>query len=105
MQELLELQKELDEEISKHFNDPSILQIATALSVEASELIDACGLKYWKKKPQKSREEIIEEGIDVLHFLLSFFNHLGLNEDEIKRAYKAKWGVNFKRLRIEDSQA
>ena len=42
-----------------------------------------------------------EEAVDVLHFLLSIFLSLKMNEDDIKKEYDKKWRKNFQR--IEDA--
>lgn len=101
LQEFLKLQRELDEEIClKNDISPTALDTAIALSVEASELIDACDYKWWSKD-YHTLDDVKEEAIDVLHFLLSFFNILGMDDKEIFDLYKNKRRINFERQNKE----
>ena len=74
--EIREMQRELDERI---LNDLGIepkditLEKHLALKTELFELINEIeSFKWWKKN--KGKEHILEEGCDVLHFLLSLAN-------------------------------
>ena len=74
--EIREMQKALDERI---LNDLGIepkdiaLEKHLALKTELFELINEIeSFKWWKKN--KGKEHILEEGCDVLHFLLSLAN-------------------------------
>lgn len=87
---LFEEQKKLDKEImDKHnttkkdtFEDRII-----AMSVELSECINEVrNFKYWSNKPASPKEVILEEYVDIIHFLLS----LGLDLEENK---KINWRV------------
>ena len=105
MRELLEKQKQLDKlVIETGREDPTLLEKAVALSVEAAELIDAAGYKWWiwSDNGREIDERMVrEEAVDVLHFLLSIFLSLRMNEDDIKKEYNKKWRKNFQR--IEDA--
>ena len=98
MNELLKWQAELDESIIKKSSvAPTSKDLATALLVEAAELLESCGYRWWKSEVLDD-SAMKEEAIDVLHFLLSFFNKVEMDEDEVKRLYLKKRGVNFNRL-------
>jgi dimeric dUTPase (all-alpha-NTP-PPase superfamily) len=105
MKELLQKQKQLDElVIETGRKDPTLLEKAVALSVEASELIDAAGYKWWvwSDNGREIDEKMVrEEAIDVLHFLLSIFLSLGMDATAVKDEYTKKWRKNFQR--IEDA--
>jgi dimeric dUTPase (all-alpha-NTP-PPase superfamily) len=82
MQELYNQQKKLDKHILKNMfgltyitkedHTAFLPQKFTAAFVEAGELAEAVHEK-------KSKEEITEEYVDILHFLLSIHNALNLN--------------------------
>ena len=102
MRELLEKQKQLDKlVIETGREDPTLLEKAVALSVEAAELIDAAGYKWWvwSDNGREIDEKMVrEEAVDVLHFLLSIFLSLRMNEDDIKKEYDKKWRKNLQRI-------
>ena len=105
MNELIRWQKELDNAIVEKSNvKPTRKDLATALLVEASELLEVCGYRWWKNEIL-DEEAIKEESIDILHFLLSFFNKMGMDADEVKRLYSKKRNVNFNRLAKQEFKA
>lgn len=74
--EIREMQRILDERILKDLGiEPKdiALEKHLALKTELFELINEIeSFKWWKKN--KGKEHILEEGCDVLHFLLSLAN-------------------------------
>ena len=59
-----------------------------ALRVEVAEFVnEAREWKYWKKKPI-DRERVIDEAVDVIHFLMLILNknRSGLSDDEVADA-------------------
>ncbi|MED4299764.1 dUTP diphosphatase [Geobacillus stearothermophilus] len=85
---LFAMQKELDEYIARlHPPEPGERRIYSkvlALLVEIGELANETRcFKFWSNKGPSSRETILEEAADVLHFLLSIGNDIGANEDDI----------------------
>ncbi|MBO8434360.1 MAG: dUTP diphosphatase [Tyzzerella sp.] len=74
--EIREMQRELDERILSGLGiEPKdiALEKHLALKTELFELINEIeSFKWWKKN--KGKEHILEEGCDVLHFLLSLAN-------------------------------
>lgn len=75
LEKLFNLQKELDSRILKEHNlNGEILfsQKALALQVEVGELANETRcFKYWSKKEPSPVENILEEFVDCLHFILS----------------------------------
>ncbi len=69
-----------------------------ALSVEVGELANATKcFKYWSTKKDEGMERILDEYADVLHFLLSVANSLGINAEDIEQAYIKKHSENYRR--------
>ena len=101
--ELLGKQKQLDDyiienmELSMGFNQRLTNTILAAI-VELGEMANEIRcFKHWSKKPSSSREIILEEYVDVLHFFLSIANQLGFTEDDIHRMYDKKHKKNIER--------
>jgi hypothetical protein len=116
LEELLSIQKSFQ---IKNSYDPAIFEIASAIASEGTELWAISGGKWWKEYlkgrdtlghlspiyvpryirdiEKELRQKIIEESIDVLHFLLIVWLRLNLNASEVLEAYKVKMGVNQKR--------
>lgn len=112
IRELLEQQKKLDQYIiDKQFNgiDDGLGNISgsderflsdriLALSVEVGEFANATRcFKYWSLKPPESKERLLDEYADILHFLLSVANTMKFTADEIEKAYIKKHEENYKR--------
>lgn len=81
---LLEQQERLDADIRETHKIPKGVWLNAmddeheiALRVEVAEFVIACykSWKYWKTKPM-SREDIIDEAVDVLHFIMLDWNKL-----------------------------
>lgn len=87
--ELLKEQKALDDEIRKNNDIPKeeslISRKYIALKTELYELVNQIeSFKFWKK--HKGKDNILEEGIDMLHFILSLAIETGIDlkhEDQI----------------------
>jgi len=85
---LFNKQKELDEEIHlrHHVSYPLTLEKrAIALLVELGEFANALRcFKFWSNKPSESKERILDEYADALHFILSLgigYNFKNYNMD------------------------
>ena len=105
IKELYELQKKLDATILLN-NDPDIdrnellTDTILALSVEISELANATRcFKHWSKKGSESKERLLDEYVDVLHFWLSIGLQLGFAPEEVAQAYLKKNEENYRRQR------
>lgn len=79
---LMEQQEKLDRDMRVRFDIKDVTwnlgmkeEHRIALSVEVHEFINEAykSWKYWKKKPME-RENILEEGIDVIHFAMLLIN-------------------------------
>jgi len=105
LKDLYELQDELDKYILEQKNlnlKPKELLTDTllALSVEVSELANTTRcFKHWSNKGPDSKERIIDEYVDVLHFFLSIGNQLGFSAKEIEDAYFKKRQINVNRMK------
>lgn len=79
--ELFHIQKQLDDKILKEhgLTECNLLQSKTlALLVELGELANETRcFKYWSKKGPSSKEIVLEEYVDCLHFILSIGLHEG----------------------------
>lgn len=81
---LLEQQERLDADIRKKFsiNDTAWIEMDVehdiALRVEVAEFVNACykSWKYWKKKTM-DRQAILDEAVDVIHFIMLSVNKCG----------------------------
>ena len=88
LKEMYQKQLELDNEIAKNHHisyeetkDKRLL----ALLVELGEFANATRtFKYWSNKPSESKERVLDEFADGLHFLLSLGIDQGFNVDSIE---------------------
>ncbi len=85
--QIYEMQKELDEETFKRFNltDKDVLKTKRILGllVEIAELANATkSFKYWSRALPGTRDEILDEYADGLHFVLSMCLDLEVSMDE-----------------------
>ncbi|MBM7869320.1 dimeric dUTPase (all-alpha-NTP-PPase superfamily) [Clostridium pascui] len=105
LSELYELQNELDKYILEKKNKqlmPKQLLTDTllALQVEVSELANETRcFKHWSNKGPSSKDVILEEYVDILHFFLSVGNQLGFSAKEIEDAYFKKRQININRVK------
>lgn len=84
------------------YNFPTQLQLEMAIAqlvVEASEALAPFLVKTKPWKPQEPNLELIDlEIIDVLHYVLTYFNVRQMGPDEVIQLYRQKNLVNFKRI-------
>ncbi|KFB07196.1 dUTP diphosphatase [Malacoplasma iowae] len=83
---ILELQKELDDNIHKkhNINENEVFEKRRlALIVEICEMINVnrC-FKFWSLKKDYDKQVLGDEFVDCLHFILSISLHFGLDETE-----------------------
>jgi dimeric dUTPase (all-alpha-NTP-PPase superfamily) len=70
------------------------------LIVEAVELLREVSWKYWAHdEPFVNRDRVIEEAVDVAHFLGNILVAMGATDEEWEAAYQAKQAVNAARQR------
>ena len=73
------------------------LNYSRALQQENAELVDSVPWKWWAKyqkfDPQNARVEVV----DMLHFLISIAEVLGMKSEDFYQAYLKKNEINHKR--------
>lgn len=74
-----------------------ILKWCRAMQHEVIELEDAFNWKHWKNKKDIDWDNVREEAIDILHFLLSIFDDLEMSGDDVYNEYIKKNEENIKR--------
>lgn len=74
-----------------------ILNYTRALSQEISELIDSVPWKWWAKYQTFDVQNARVEAIDILHFLVSIFQVLGMSADDVFEIYCKKNAINHHR--------
>ncbi|WP_033161342.1 dUTP diphosphatase [[Mycoplasma] collis] len=76
-QQIFTFQKELDKKFTKSINSPSefenwYLKITLAIIVEIAEFANEIqSFKYWKKNKEIKKDKLLEEWVDIIHFLSS----------------------------------
>ncbi len=104
LEEIFRLQQQLNLRIgvdTAHMTDEQrqhwVLNYCRAMSQEIAELTDSMPWKWWAKyqkfDPQNARVEVI----DLLHFLISIAQVLGMSPDDFYEAYTKKHRVNVAR--------
>lgn len=93
LNKLYELQKELDKTILENEEkrtgkeidkDLLLKQTILALQVEVAELANATRcFKHWSTKGAESRERLLDEYADILHFFLSIGNQMDMQVKEM----------------------
>lgn len=74
-----------------------ILNYCRAMSQEMAELTDSVPWKWWAKYQKFDEQNARVEVVDLLHFLISMAQVLGMSADDVFQAYLKKNEVNFKR--------
>ena len=82
---LLKIQKELDQAIEKKHNVKAseiVNQKIIALYVEVGEFTnEVANFKYWKSNKNISKDKVLEEYVDCLHFYLTLFIFKNVKEE------------------------
>jgi dimeric dUTPase (all-alpha-NTP-PPase superfamily) len=104
LRELFRMQKALNERIGVHtegMNEEEktkwLLNYSRAMSQEMAELIDSVPWKWWAKYQKFDEQNARVEVVDLFHFLISMAQVLGMDADDVFKAYVKKNEVNFKR--------
>ncbi len=104
LDKIFEMQAELNARIGVPYQNLSdqektvwILNYSRALSQEVSELIDSVPWKWWAKYQKFDAQNARVEAIDILHFLISIFQVLGMSSDDVFEVYCKKNAVNHHR--------
>ena len=74
-----------------------ILNYTRAMTQELAELTDSVPWKWWAKYQKFDEQNARVEVVDLLHFLISLAQVLGMSADDVFQAYVKKNEVNFKR--------
>jgi len=104
LNELLKKQKELQERLIRERKLPKLTdtnywlkQNVLAIFSETNELLDEINWKHWKAEKELNIENIKYETIDLLHFLLTIFVVLDMDEVDIRNYYLNKNKENHAR--------
>lgn len=104
LEEIFKMQYELNKRIGVDTANMSeddrvkwVLNYSRALAQENAELVDSVPWKWWAKyqkfDPQNARVEVV----DMLHFLVSIAQTLGMTADDFYQAYAKKNHINHDR--------
>lgn len=104
MEEIFKMQYELNKRIgidTKELDESGkikwTLNYIRALQQECAELTDSVPWKWWAKYQQFDVQNARVEVIDMLHFLVSIAQVLGMSADDFYQAYVKKNAVNHGR--------
>jgi dimeric dUTPase (all-alpha-NTP-PPase superfamily) len=104
LHELFRMQKALNERIGVQMEGMSVedktkwlLNYCRAMSQEIAELTDSVPWKWWAKYQKFDEQNARVEVVDLLHFLISLAQVLGMSADDVFNAYIQKHKVNFQR--------
>lgn len=88
----IDTQKLTDEERIKW-----LLNYSRALAQENAELVDSAPWKWWAKYQSFDVQNARVEVVDMLHFLVSIAQTLGMSADDLHAAYAKKNKINHHR--------
>jgi dimeric dUTPase (all-alpha-NTP-PPase superfamily) len=71
-----------------------LLNYARAIQQEAAELTDSVPWKWWAKYQKADLQNARVEVVDLMHFVVSAAQVLGMDAAEFHRLYTAKHAVN-----------
>jgi len=74
-----------------------ILNYCRAMTQEIAELTDSVPWKWWAKYQKFDEQNARVEVVDLLHFLVSMAQVLGMSADDVFQAYVKKNEVNLRR--------
>lgn len=101
---IFEMQEKLNRRIGINLDDLGddekikwILNYSRALQQEVSELIDSVPWKWWAKYQKFDKQNAMVEVVDIVHFLVSIAQALGMSADDIFDAYCKKNAINHER--------
>ena len=104
LDKIFEMQEKLNRRIGINLDDLGddekikwILNYSRALQQEVSELIDSVPWKWWAKYQKFDKQNARVEVVDIMHFLVSIAQVLGMSADDIFDAYCKKNEVNHER--------
>lgn len=74
-----------------------LLNYSRAMGQELAELTDSVPWKWWAKYQTFDAQNARVEVVDMLHFLISMAQVLGMSADDLFQAYLKKNEVNLRR--------
>lgn len=74
-----------------------VLNYCRAMSQELAELTDSVPWKWWAKYQAFDQQNCRVEVVDMLHFLISLAQVLGMSADDLYESYIKKHAVNVQR--------
>jgi dimeric dUTPase (all-alpha-NTP-PPase superfamily) len=74
-----------------------VLNYCRAMSQEIAELTDSVPWKWWARYQKFDKQNARVEVVDLLHFLISLAQVLGMSADDVYEAYTKKHRVNVAR--------
>lgn len=104
LREIFRMQKELNarigvrpDEMSEEEQQQWTLNYCRALSQEIAELTDSVPWKWWAKYQAFDKQNARIEVVDMIHFVVSLAQVLGLSANDVYCLYMQKNEVNFQR--------
>jgi dimeric dUTPase (all-alpha-NTP-PPase superfamily) len=104
LDKIFEMQAVLNRKTGAHFVDLRdeekakwILNYCRAMQQETAELVDSVPWKWWAKYQKFDEQNARVELIDILHFVISIAQVLGMSADDIFDVYCKKHSVNMRR--------
>jgi len=104
LSQLFDLQKQLNQRIgvdTDAMNDEErqqwLLRYCRAMSQEVAELTDCVPWKWWATYQTFDQQNARVEIVDMLHFLISLAQVMGMSADDVFAAYTKKHEVNLNR--------
>jgi dimeric dUTPase (all-alpha-NTP-PPase superfamily) len=104
LREIFRMQKALNarigvrpEEMTEEEQQTWTLNYCRALSQELAELTDSVPWKWWAKYQTFDKQNARVEVVDMIHFVVSLAQVLGLSADDVFSLYMKKNEVNFQR--------
>ena len=101
---LFTMQEALNQRIGVNSHDMSdeervhwMLNYCRAMNQEVAELTDSVPWKWWAKYQTFDKQNCCVEVVDMLHFLISLAQVLGMSAEDLFQAYVKKHEVNFQR--------
>lgn len=104
LREIFRMQKALNarigvkpDEMTDEERQTWTLNYCRALSQELAELTDSVPWKWWAKYQKFDQQNARVEVVDIVHFVVSLAQVLGLSADDVYALYCKKNEVNFQR--------
>ena len=104
LENIFDLQEQLNARIGVHMDDMDdderakwILNYVRAMQQELAELTDSVPWKWWANYQEFDKQNAKVEIVDLVHFLVSLAQVMGMSAEDIHEAYLKKNRVNHDR--------